>query len=342
MRSLQSQNQIFLLKIGYTILVNTKAFWIHILRNKYKVMTPIPADIKRYNASHLWRSLTNIWDKVKAGVIWGIKDGCSINFWNDEWVREVGTLQGFYTGQGDPNLSIRVRDVTLADGSWNLSWMNSVLPTAIVAHIATHEPPIMGTGPDVIMWKWSSAGLFSSAETYRNNFSWPTVNWDARKIWKASVPQRVRMFIWLLLRDSLLTNEVRAKRVMCTNPFYDLCGNVVESALHATRDCAGARLVWNKIVPRENQNRVFGSPLVEWATWNLENEGGIDVASGNWSSLFGNTCWLIWKNRNETIFGQSYRAVDEIIGTALAWTKSLKAFGLPKKWSPQDPSCNWW
>lgn len=58
LRSLQIQNQLFLLKIGYNILVNTDAFWVQILRNKYKLMTFIPADIKRANASHLWQALT--------------------------------------------------------------------------------------------------------------------------------------------------------------------------------------------------------------------------------------------------------------------------------------------
>lgn len=54
LRSLQSQNQLFLLKIGYNIIVNTTAYWVQILRNKYKVMNSVPVDITRPIASHLW------------------------------------------------------------------------------------------------------------------------------------------------------------------------------------------------------------------------------------------------------------------------------------------------
>lgn len=58
LRSLHVQNQLFFLKISYNILVNTDAFQVQILRNKYKLLTFIPADIKHANASHFWQALT--------------------------------------------------------------------------------------------------------------------------------------------------------------------------------------------------------------------------------------------------------------------------------------------
>lgn len=64
------------------------------------------------------------------------------------------------------------------------------------------------------------------------------------------------------------------------------------------------------------------------------------VVSG--ASMFGIISWLIWKNRNETIFLHTHRSAGEIISTAMAWTKSLQAFGMSHKWSPKDISRNWW
>lgn len=54
---------------------------------------------------------------MKVGIIWCIKDDSAISFWDDDWVRNVSHLLFFYQGQGEPNLTIRVKDVTLADGS---------------------------------------------------------------------------------------------------------------------------------------------------------------------------------------------------------------------------------
>lgn len=56
--------------------------------------------------------------------------------------------------------------------------------------------------------------------------------------------------------------------------------------------------------------------------------------------LFGITGWLIWKNRNETIFMQSHRLAVEIVSRAYAWTRSLLMNGVSHRWSATGISCN--
>lgn len=131
----------------------------------------------------------------------------------------------------------------LGDGSWNFVWLNTVLPATMVDHIATHAPPTTNVSSYYTKWKWSVAGNFLTSKTYKHFLKATAVGvpCTALKVWKAGIPQHVRMFIWLLLRDCLLTNEIRAKRGMCDVPSCDLCGEVVETALHAIRDYASAR-----------------------------------------------------------------------------------------------------
>ncbi|KAK8263060.1 hypothetical protein V6Z12_D12G017300 [Gossypium hirsutum] len=92
-RQLQDQNELFLTKLGFNLILNTEALWVQVLRNKYSIFGLIPENIKRKNCFYLWRSLIGIWEKVKKGLIWIARDGCLVNFWNDEWVREVGPLK---------------------------------------------------------------------------------------------------------------------------------------------------------------------------------------------------------------------------------------------------------
>ncbi|KAK5785076.1 hypothetical protein PVK06_039621 [Gossypium arboreum] len=65
------------------------AFWVRILRSVHSLM---PDDIRRSNLSYLWRSLMQIWDKVKEGIIWIIWDGHLVNIWNDDRVQELDPL----------------------------------------------------------------------------------------------------------------------------------------------------------------------------------------------------------------------------------------------------------
>lgn len=59
-RSLEMQNEIFLLKLGFQLLTNTDALWVQLLRNKYKVHGIVPKSINRSNCSYIWRSLMKV------------------------------------------------------------------------------------------------------------------------------------------------------------------------------------------------------------------------------------------------------------------------------------------
>lgn len=45
-----------------------------------------------------------------------VKDGCLINFWNDDWVKDVGPLKYHFTGQGPLDKTICVCDASLPNG----------------------------------------------------------------------------------------------------------------------------------------------------------------------------------------------------------------------------------
>lgn len=121
-------------------------------------------------------------------------------------------------------------------------------------HITAHASPIPNASSDFIKWKYDVAENFSTSKTYKHFIKITVigVSWSMQKVWKADIPQCIHMFIWLLLRDCLLTNEVRTKKSMCDVPCCDLCEEVIESALHAIRDCASARQIWHWVVPRQD------------------------------------------------------------------------------------------
>lgn len=169
----------------------------------------------------------------------------------------------FFQGQGELDLIIHICDVAVGDGCWNFAWLSFVLPAAIVDHIVAHAPLVANSGLDYIAWKWSARGSFSSSKTYKHMFSSSLFGVPLRvqRIWKAGVPQHVCMFLWLLIHDKLLTNEVRTKRGMCDVPCCELRGEIVQLALYAIRDCASVRPIWYRIIPRDGWDYFFTLPL---------------------------------------------------------------------------------
>lgn len=91
--------------------------------------------------------------------------------------------------------------------------MNSLVPNQILLQIAGLVPPSLDVGLDRLVWKWMTKDSYSIAETYMNLFlnevgDFPEV-WKI--IWKAKALQRVRVFLWILWQDRILTNGERVK-----------------------------------------------------------------------------------------------------------------------------------
>ena len=59
--------------------------------------------------------------------------------------------------------------------------------------------------------------------------------WD--QIWKLKVPQRIRMFIWLINHGKLLTNLERNRRGFTVDPFCKHCPNIIKDLDHVFRKC---------------------------------------------------------------------------------------------------------
>lgn len=108
-------------------------------------------------------------------------------------------------------------------------------------------PPNASRMNDKICWGHESNGAFTVKSAYQCRMhNYPKVP-IFRSIWKLNVPERVRIFVWKLAHERLLTREIG-------NRWWDgvahcpVCLNAVESATHALRDCPVVSVIWNAFV----------------------------------------------------------------------------------------------
>ncbi|EOY32894.1 Uncharacterized protein TCM_040908 [Theobroma cacao] len=69
-----------------------------------------------------------------------------------------------------------------------------------------------------------------------------TICW--RKVWKLHASNKVRMFIWRLLHESLPTVSWLANRGLSTSSASSFCGAHEENLVHALRDCNRVKNIW--------------------------------------------------------------------------------------------------
>ncbi|XP_012481099.1 uncharacterized protein LOC105795995 [Gossypium raimondii] len=173
----------------------------------------LPSFITRTNCSFVCRSLSKVWPEVLNNVIWTIDDG-----------QPVDTL--------------RVCDVVDNAGDWDWVRLRRWLPHWILTYIATMIISSSLSVLDQFIWKWKASDKFSSKETFKNLYQVDStdssIQWNL--VWKAKTPQRVRVFLWLLWQNRILTNGEILRIHITTNSHCLRCGCGVETSLRANQN----------------------------------------------------------------------------------------------------------
>ncbi|XVF35312.1 hypothetical protein REPUB_Repub18cG0134800 [Reevesia pubescens] len=154
-----------------------------------------------------------------------------------------------------------------------------------------------GSTEDDLFWKAATDGIFSVHSAY--SLQCPVISeqggaWN--KIWTLQCPDKIRLFLWKILHNSLPTLECLAKRNILTNIVCHRCGVEVETTLHALRDCESSKSIWlsfNQILLPDD---FFTLPLKGWISSNIEVKRTISGIP--WRILFASAAWFLWYWRN--------------------------------------------
>ncbi|CAN1845776.1 Putative ribonuclease H protein At1g65750 [Linum perenne] len=179
------------------------------------------------------------------------------------------------------------------------------------------SPPREDKGEDDWVWGLESSGLFSIKSAYNlicETESRPTSSWW-KAVWKWNGPNRIRHFLWLAVRDKLLTNDVRCRRGLCPDAVCSCCGSGNETILHVLRDCEFARDTWLKVGGIELNGNDWQLPLEEWFQLFLAKDKGL---------IFGITCWFLWRTKNERIFAGKADSADGTAAKCAHWEVKVR------------------
>ena len=117
------------------------------------------------------------------------------------------------------------------------------------------------------------------------------------KIWKANVPNKIKVFAWKASQNALPTLDNLLHRRVIKNATCNFCQRDEETVLHALWGCGVAQDVWaGSVVCFQKCGTVFHDfrKLVEEI---MVKKTAEDV------DLFWVTCWQIWYQRNAVLRG---------------------------------------
>ncbi|CAA7037229.1 unnamed protein product [Microthlaspi erraticum] len=281
-RRIQEMNTALLAKLGWRLIHDETSLWARVLRSKYKVVDVRDEAwfTRKGNFSSTWRSiLKGMREVVIPGISWVIGDGTSVRFWKDRWLSQTPMIEEVIT---TPTAELMLDEFTGAR--------------------------------DRPSWGQNENGEFTVKSAYsiltRDMRPKPNMQTLFTGIWRAVVPERTRVFLWLVANHSIMTNLERRRRHITDTSLYQVCKGGEESTMHILRDCPAMAGIWTRIVPVSKQREFFTAPILNWLHDNIGNN--TDMGGHTWSTLFAISTWWGWKWRCWNVFGNSGKCKDRV------------------------------
>ena len=316
-RKAKEMNVALLGKLGWRLLNTHEALWVRILQKKFRVGELYDPCwmVSRGNWSPTWRSLIlGIREVVVPGTCWILGDGRRVRFWRDNWLLDQPLYELSTADIPEEIIEAKARDLWQHGTGWLTQLMEPYMSTHNSLRLASVVIDEVTGARDRMSWSGSNDGQFSvkSAYTFLTKNVVPRQNMEAlyRRVWRVAVPERTRVFLWLVSHQVIMTNMERKRRHLSDSSVCQLCKNGDETILHVLRVCPAAAGLWLRIVIPSRRQRFFELPLLEWLYENLAS--GSSVSGDQWPTLFALTVWWCWKWRCGYVFGEVGKCRDRV------------------------------
>lgn len=224
-------NVALLTKWLWRLAQNESGLWADLLRAKYfpdgNLFT---AKVK---GSPFWNGIQAVKPAFTVGARFQVHNGKSTRFWLDSWLgpnplwMSHGVLFQLAT-----DTELMVADA-LRTSPPVFSFMRNLTPVEgrcwndLVHTIGARA---LSDGADAISWSLTASGKFSVKSLYSKITEGVSLD-IARRLWKAGIPLKTKIFLWQMFLNRLPTSDNVAKRNGPSNGACTVCGSL-EDANH--------------------------------------------------------------------------------------------------------------
>jgi hypothetical protein len=181
------------------------------------------------------------------------------------------------------------------------------------------EPIQLNQEKDNITWSWTASGKFSVASDYEAQFKGSFSPLPAMPIWQAYVQPKCKFFAWLVIHDRILSASNMIKKNWPCNHNCSLCLCMHETTEHLLMECNYTEAFWNLVstalqLPNYSAMSAAGDPN-QWVE--VINRSGSRKKRRKNVVVLCIFWWIIWKERNNMIFKNLERSVQQLANLIL-------------------------
>jgi hypothetical protein len=340
-RDLKVFNQALLARQAWRLIQFPDSLCARLLKARYYPSANLLDTVFIQNASTTWHGIAYGLELLKKGVVWRIGSGTSVRIFRDNWLPRAGELK--LSGRRGNSRRRWVSElIDPATRTWNEAMVRECcLPYDVDAVLAIKLPP--RPCDDFVAWQPEKNGVFTVSSAYRlgmqsaleamspgQSSSSPTGDrsiWDM--VWKAEVPQKLRIFAWKAATSTLAVRTALHRRISTVDPTCAICGRGKEDAYHALVSCTLARALRDGMrshweLPPES---VFKDTGKEWLLHLLANT---PVHSRD-RVIF--LLWRVWHHHNNVVHGDGKASISASIPYLRSYVDSFRTSSTaPCKW----------
>jgi zinc-binding in reverse transcriptase len=195
------------------------------------------------NGSRFWLELRILQPILRSSTTFRLGRGTTIQFWHDDWLQGPLSAQFpcLYQHAAD-------KDGSMADywqeGEWHIT-LTGTLELQVGNELSCLQQMLSSArpiaAPDEVLWSRNATGQLTSKLVYTFVHNTPHVQTKLYRLWEIKAPHRVQVFMWLMLRNKLLTIDNLIARDWVITSICYLCRQHQESAKHIFTECLCAR-----------------------------------------------------------------------------------------------------
>lgn len=241
-RKARDQNTVVLTKLGWKIISDKDKLWYRVLHSKYLNDHTLYTWPVKKKSSHCWISICKNRDILRKGIKWTVGNGNDISLWHDWWCGTQPLAQQNNCYQS--NALDKVNSILDDEGKWDIDLLSNIDNQQDLNEILKVNRPRYVTFIDTPTWVPSSSGNFTTASAFTFITNSELSDRDWKWTWKLKIPQKLKYFLWLVLKGRLLTNQLRVVRHLADTNTCPRCGQYSEDMAHLLRDRTTSRVIW--------------------------------------------------------------------------------------------------
>jgi hypothetical protein len=239
-----------------------------------------------------------------------VGNGKSTSFWHDRWcglVSLADKFPGLYEISKEQQCSVEFMKLR----NWRLSfrrWLHEDLQCQLRRLFDIVCRYDVNSEKDRARWDWEKSGSFSVKSTYKHLCD-HEFGPSFKKFWKAKIPLKIKVFLWLVSQNAILTRDNLVKRKWKGSTMCAFCSEN-ETSHHLFFDCPTAKYIWSLIAYSLGADCRPNSLNQFWVWIQRFLPQAPNLHAVGLAAVY----WAIWRTRNAVCFeGKRVKSPTEII-----------------------------